>query len=377
MRAKSTVTALAIVFTAWAVLAFGCFTGSANAAAPVVLKIQTAVPAASVYFELMKRFGERIEKMSAGRIKTEMLPEGAVVAPFESLDAVGKGVVDGGFCWTHWWSGKAPGALLFSAPLAGATVGLDQLSHMAWYYEGGGQKLHQELFDDVLKANVVGFLLMPMGPDPLGWFKTPITSVADLKKMKYRAPPGIASEPYKEMGVPTISMGAGDMLPAAQKGVIDAGEWIGPAEDMNLGFHTVWKHYYLQGLHQTTDVGEFILNKDVWNKLTPDLQEIFKIAAMATVTDTWNFDVYRNAKALEILKKQHGVTVHDTPQDYYPAFIKATQTVLEKYSAKDPFFKKVWDSQKEFAKIVVPYWNKVLQVYVNQGLTGAEMNGFK
>ena len=135
------------------VIAFACgrgrtdVTAGAFAQAPQQLKmrIQTAVPSASIYFELMKRFGGHIDKMSAGRLKVEILPDGAVVPAFEILDAVDKGIVEGGYAWTHYWSGKHPAAGLFSNPMAGAGVGLDQLSHVAWLYEGGGNELLQKL----------------------------------------------------------------------------------------------------------------------------------------------------------------------------------------------------------------------------------------
>ena len=104
-------------------------------------------------------------------------------------------------------------------------------------------------------------MVQPMGPDPLGWFKRPIKDVADFKTMKYRSPPGITGEIFKEMGVAAVAMPGGEIVPAAQRGTIDAAEWIGPADDRNLGLHTVWKNYYLQGLHQSTDIGEVLFNK--------------------------------------------------------------------------------------------------------------------
>ncbi|HWI15151.1 MAG TPA: TRAP transporter substrate-binding protein, partial [Burkholderiales bacterium] len=246
------------------------------------MRIQTAVPAASIYYELLKHFGERIDKMSGGRLKTEVLPDGAVVSAFEILDGVDKGVIEAGYAWTHYWSGKNPAAGLFSNPMAGAGVGLDQLSHMAWLSQGGGNELYQKLFTDVLKVNVVAFMIQPMGPDPLGWFKRPIKDTNDFKKLKYRAPPGITGEIFKEMGVSAVALPGGEIVPAAQRGTIDAAEWIGPADDLNLGLQTVWKYYYLQGLHQSTDVGDLYINKGFWNKLPADIQEIVRTAALAS-----------------------------------------------------------------------------------------------
>jgi len=349
-----------------------CMAG--QAVAQQKLRVQTAVPSSSMYFELMKRWGERIDKMSNGRLKVEILPDGAVVAAFEILDAVDKGIIEGGYAWTHYWSGKHPAAGLFSNPMAGAGAGLDQLSHVAWLYEGGGNKLLDKFYHEVLKADVEVFMLQPMGPDPLGWFKAPISNVEDFKKLKYRSPPGITGEIFKEMGVSAVALPGGEIVPSAQRGVIDAAEWIGPADDVNLGLHTVWKNYYLQGLHQSTDVGEVLINKKFWDKLAPDLQEIVRVASMASIGETYTFNVARNAKALEELAKQ-GVKVHDTPDDFYPAFVKATNTVLDRYADKDPFFKEVLDSQRAFGKTVVPYWTKILDLYSNLGNAALQTNG--
>ncbi|MCD0502671.1 TRAP transporter substrate-binding protein [Bordetella petrii] len=335
-------------------------------AAQQVMRIQTAVPNSSMYFELMQRWGQRIQKMSDNRLKVEILPDGAVVAAFEILDAVDKGIVEGGYAWTHYWSGKHPAAGLFSNPMAGAGTGLDQISHVAWLYEGGGNQLLDRFYHDVLKADVEVFMLQPMGPDPLGWFKAPIASVADFQRLKYRSPPGITGEIFKEMGVSAVALPGGEIVPAAQRGVIDAAEWIGPADDVNLGLQTIWKNYYLQGLHQSTDVGEVLINRSFWNTLPDDLKEIVRVASLASIGETYTFNVARNARALEKLKAQN-VTVRDTPQDFYPAFVKATNTVLDRYAAKDPFFKEVLDSQRQFGKTVVPYWTKILDLYAGLG----------
>ena len=330
-------------------------------------RIQTAVPAASIYFELLKRWADRIDKMSGGRLKMEILPDGAIVPAFEILDAVDKGVVEGGYAWTHYWSGKHPAAGIFSNPMAGAGVGLDQISHVAWLLEGGGNELYRKFYSDILKVNVEPFMIQPMGPDPLGWFKQPISSTADFKKMKYRSPPGITGEIFKEMGVAAVAMPGGEIVPAAQRGTIDAAEWIGPADDHNLGLQTVWKHYYLQGLHQSTDIGEVLFNKTFWNKLPPDIQEQVRVAAMASMMETYAFNVYRNALAIVKLRNEFKVQIHDTPKDFYPEFVRATNVVLDRYAQKDPFFKQVLDSQKNFAVTVVPYWTKIIDLYSGLG----------
>jgi TRAP-type mannitol/chloroaromatic compound transport system substrate-binding protein len=340
---------------------------AAPAAAQQKIRMQTAVPSASIYFELLQRYAERVDKMSGGRLKIEVLPDGAIVSAFEILDAVDKGIVEAGYAWTHYWSGKHPSAGLFSNPMAGAGVGLDQLSHVAWLFQGGGNQLLERLYADVLKADVVPFMVQPMGPDPLGWFKRPIESVADFKSMKYRSPPGITGEIFKEMGVAAVAMPGGEIVPAAQRGTIDAAEWIGPADDRNLGLQTIWKHYYLQGLHQSTDVGEVLFNKTFFDGLAPDLKEIVRGAAMASIAETYTFNVWRNAQAIVELRDRQGVQILDTPKDFFPEFVRATNVVLDRYAQKEPFFKEVLDSQRAFATTVVPYWTKVIDLYSQLG----------
>lgn len=325
--------------------------------------IQTAVPNSSLYFKQLERFAKQIETMSGGRLKAEVLAAGAVVGPFEILDAVSNNVVKAGYCWGNYWSGKNSAFVLFSN--APASTGLDQSSLMAWYYQGDGEKLYNELLTDIMHLKVQAFMIQPMGPDPLGWFKQPVNSMDDFKKIKYRSPPGIPGETYKDMGVAAVGMPGGEIVPAAQKGVIDGAEWIGPADDRNLGLQKIWKYYYLQGLHQQTDIGQIIFNKDFWNSLPADLKEIIRVAVMANVAEQHSANIYDNALALHQFQDQDKVKVLDTPADYYPKFIASERKITQQYAAKNPFFKKVLDSQISFAKMVYPYRVRVLELYYN------------
>lgn len=331
--------------------------------------IQTAVPNSSLYFKLMETFAERIDTMSGGRLQAKVLPDGAEVKAFDILDAVSDGTVEAGMAWPHYWSGKNSAFVLFSNPPASS--GLDQHSFMAWYERAGGKELHQELLDSE-KYNIKVFLIQPMGPDPLGWFNTPIETMDDFRKLKYRAPPGIAGQTYQNMGIAAVALPGGDIVPSAQRGVIDAAEWIGPADDRQLGLHKIWKHYYLQGLHQQTDVGELTINKEFWEGLPADLQAIIASAAKAMASDTLNANIYDNSHALAEYQKDSGIEVHDTPSAYYQEFIAAERKVTEGYANENPFFKKVLDSQKEFANLAFPYWSRILELHSSMVKTAHE-----
>ncbi len=352
------------VLAGLAVLVMGV-TSTPSAAETIKWRIQTALVSGSMYFDVIEKFADRVNKMSGGRLETEVLPDGAVVQSYELLDAVDNGIVEAGFAWTHFWSGKHPAAYLFSdQPSIG---GMDQLGFLAWYYEGDGYKLYKELYQDQLKVNVEPFIVLMSGGQPLGWFKNPIKGIEDFRKLKYRSPPGLTGELFKEMGISAVALPAGEIVPAAQKGVIDAAEWINPGEDIKVGLQEIWKHYYLQGFHQASDLGEVIINKDFWNKLSPDLQEIIRGAASATITDSITVNIKRNAEALQVLQKKYGVKLYDTPQDLYPAFLKASENVVARNAEKNAFFSKVVNSQKEFADLIVPYWTKLLGLYNSLG----------
>jgi len=338
---------------------------STSAADTIKFKVQSALVSGSMYFNLLESFAERLKLMSGGRLEAEILPAGAVVKANEILDAVDQGVVEAGFCWPHFWSGKHPAAYLFSDQPS--VNGMDQLGFLAWYYEGEGYQLYQELYDDHLKANVKGFIILVSGGQPLGWFKEPINSLEDFRKLKYRAPPGLTGVIFKEMGISAVALPGEEIVPAAQKGVIDAAEWINPGEDIKLGLQQVWKNYYLQGFHQASDLGEILFNKDFWNKLPPDLQAIMEGAARASVLEAITANIYRNAVALNQLQSEYGVTIYDTPQDLYPEFLRAAAKVTDDAAKDNAFFKKVLDSQRQFADTIVPYWTKLLGLYHSIG----------
>lgn len=332
------------------------------------LDIQTAVPNASLYFKLTEQFAKDVEEMSGGRIEVKVLPDGAEVAAFEILDAVSDGVVTGGYAWPHYWSGKHSAYVLFSN--VPASTGMDQESLMSWYYAGDGQELYRELMQDVMGYDVVPFLMQPMGPDPLGWFSRPFENLDEFKSIKYRTPPGIAGETYSNMGVPAVALPGSEIVPAAQRGTIDAAEWIGPADDRNLGLNDIWDYYYLQGLHQQTDVGELLINKSWYDELPDDLKAIIRTAVKANATTTNAMNLRENSLAVKEYEEQ-GINVLDVPDEYYTRFIESQNEVIKNYIDADEFFAKVYQSQEDFAKLVYPYHSRVVTLHSNV-VQGAE-----
>jgi TRAP-type mannitol/chloroaromatic compound transport system substrate-binding protein len=324
----------------------------ANAQSPITLKFQATWPAGSLLFDNFKMFAERVDKMSGGRLKIETLPAGSIVAPFEVLDATSKGVLDGGHAWAGYWVGKHRAAILLTGG-PGGTFGMDFIDYIGWMYDGEGLALYQEFYRDTLKLNVLVLPILPAGPQAFGWFKRPIKNLADFKGLKCRES-GIAAEVFTAMGMRVVNMPGGEIVPAAERGVIDCAEWVTPGEDMKMGFHNVWKYYYTPGMHENTTVGELLINGDVWKKLAPDLQEIVKGAASETYVRflaRFNRD---NAAALAELRDKHKVQVLRTPDEILIEFLKTWDKIAKQEAEKDPFFKKVLESQKKYASLVVP-----------------------
>ena len=318
------------------------------------LKCQTVISAQADEVVMLKDFTDTVTELTQGSLKFEIMPTGSVVGVAETLDAVDKGLIDCGFAWTHYWSGQHPAAMLFGSPVAGAGVGIDNIAFLSWFQYGGGKELYDQLWTE-MGRDIKGFMLQPVGPEALGWFKEPITSMDDFRKYRFRTPPGIPGQTYKDIGVASVSMGGGDILPALEKGTIDAAEWCCPKPDSVFGFQKVLKNYYLQGLHQNVVNGDIYINGDVYKSLTDDQKYAMEIASEAMITRNITNRAVENGKALIDLTQNHGVKLWDTPADYFTEYMNAAQATLAKNAAENAFFKEVYDHMTEHAKIVVPF----------------------
>ena len=322
------------------------------AAGPRVLKMQSSWPASLTLQDNFRFFAERVDKLTGGQLKIDALAAGQVVPAFEVLDATNKKVIDGAHSVSYYWVGKSKTATLFASTPAGP-FGMDTMDFMGWLYEGGGLDLWREFYQKELKLNVVVFPILPAGPQAFGWFKRPIKNLADFKGMKCRQT-GIVSQLYAKMGMAVVNMPGGEILPAAERGTIDCAEWVGGVEDLRLGLHTVWKFHYTPGMHESASVAELAINKDVWDSLPEQNKEAIKSATSETFLRWWASFQRQNADAIDEFANKHGVKLLTTPPEVNQAFLKAWDEFAAAEAAKNPFFKKVYESQRAYASKVVP-----------------------
>jgi TRAP-type mannitol/chloroaromatic compound transport system substrate-binding protein len=318
---------------------------------PIVLKMQGSWGAKDIFNEMAESYVTRVNEMAGGRLRIDYLVGGAVVKPFEVMDAVSNGVLDAGHTVPAYWYGKSKVASLFGS---GPITGCDAQQTLAWIYRGGGLELYRELLKQ-LNLDVVGFFEMPMPTQPLGWFKKPIKSMADLKGMKYRTV-GLASDLFQEMGLKVTQLPGGEIIPAMERGVIDAFEYNNPTSDMRLGAQDVATYYMMGSYHQAMEFFEVIFNRQKYESLPPDLQAILRYAVEAVSSANWWTAMNDYSSDLQVLIDQYKVNVVRTPKDVFVAQLKAWDVLTERLSAEDPFFKKVVESQRAWAKRVAYYW---------------------
>lgn len=315
----------------------------------ITIKMQGAWGANDIFNEYAEDYVKRVNEMAGDRLNIQYLLAGAVVKPFQLQDAVNKGVLDAGHHVAAYWYGKSKVASLFGT---GPVFGQNANQGLAWIYHGGGLELYNELLD-LLKLNLVGFFCMPMPTQPLGWFKKKIETSEDMVGLKYRTV-GLATDIMQAMGVKVTQLPGGEIVPALERGVIDAFEYNNPTSDKNFGAQDVSKVYMLGSYHQAAEYFEIIFNKDKFNELADEQKAICRYAAEAASSDNYWKGQDRYSTDLLWLRDEAGVNVYRTPQSIMDDQLKAWDEVLPTLE-QDPFFAKVVKSYKEFAHRVAYY----------------------
>jgi TRAP-type mannitol/chloroaromatic compound transport system substrate-binding protein len=317
---------------------------------PIVIKMQGSWGSADIFNEMAQEYVNRVNEMSGGRLRIDYLLAGAVVKPFEVMDAVSKGVLDGGHTVPVYWYGKSKVASLFGS---GPINGCDAQQTLAWIYRGGGIELYRELLAK-LGLNAVGFFAMPMPTQPLGWFKNPVSSAKDMKGLKYRTV-GLAADLMQQMGLRVTQLPGGEIIPALEKGVIDAFEYNNPTSDSRFGAQDVVKNYMMGSYHQAMEFFEIIFNKRKWDSIPKDLQAVLQYGVEAASSANFWTAMDNYSRDLQTLIHKHKVKVIRTPKSIFQEQLKAWDVVNKRLQDEDPFFKKVVDSQLAWAKRVAYY----------------------
>ncbi len=322
----------------------------AKSQAVQTLRFQSTWPAKDIFHEYAVDYAKKVNDMTGGELRIEVLPAGAVVPAFGLLDAVSKGTLDGGHGVVAYHYGKNAALALWGS---GPSFGMDANMLLAWHKYGGGEAFLQELYKTV-GADVKSYVYGPMPSQPLGWFKKPIAKTEDLKGLKYRTV-GIAIDMFTAMGVSVNALPGGEIIPAMDRGLLDAAEFNNASSDRQLGFPDVSKVCMLQSYHQNAEQFEILYNGAKYNALSPKLRAILDNCAEAASADMSWKAVDRYSKAYDEMQKTQGVKFYKTPDSILRTQLKVFDDVVAKKSAENPLFKRIVESQKAFAQRAVKW----------------------
>ncbi|MBL27384.1 MAG: ABC transporter substrate-binding protein [Rhodospirillaceae bacterium] len=294
-----------------------------------------------------QRIADRIETMSDGRLKIRLFAAGELVPAFELFDAVREGNAECGHSASYYWLNKHKATAFFCALPGGLTA----TEHNAWIYFGGGLDLWHELYG---QFGLIAFPAGGTGVQMGGWFRKEINSLADMKGLKMRMP-GLAAEVLNRLGATAVNMPAGEIMPSLQSGVIDATEWIGPWNDLALGFYKVAPYYYGPGFHEGNSAQELMINRAAWEALPADLQAIVRGAAEMENLGIVTEYVANNADALKVLVEKHKVKVGALPDDVMKESFRISADVVAEVADIDDIGRRIYESWSKFRNDAVGY----------------------
>jgi TRAP-type mannitol/chloroaromatic compound transport system substrate-binding protein len=317
----------------------------ASAQGPVSMRFQSTWPAKDIFHEYALDYAKKVNDMTGGDLKIEVLPAGAVVPAFGLLEAVSKGTLDGGHGVLVYHYGKQNALALWGS---GPGYAMDANMLLAWHKYGGGKQLLEKLYNSI-GANVVSFPYGPMPTQPLGWFKKPVTKVEDMKGLKFRTV-GISIDVFSGMGLAVNALPGGEIVAALDRGLLDAAEFNNASSDRVLGFPDVSKVCMLQSYHQNAEQFEIMFNKDKYNALPDKVKAILDNAAEAAGQDMAWKAIDRYSKDYVEMQTKDKVKFYKTPDSVLQKQLEIYDQVVEKKSAENPLFKEIVESQMAFAK---------------------------
>jgi len=327
---------------------------------PISMRWQSTWPAKDIFHEYANDFAKKVNDMTGGELKIEVLPAGAVVPAFGLLDAVTKGTLDGGHGVLVYHYGKQNALALWGS---GPAFGMDANMLLSWHKYGGGRDLLAKLYNSI-NANVVSFPYGPMPTQPLGWFKKPITKNDDFKGLKFRTV-GISIDVFTGLGAAVNALPGGEIVPAMDRGLLDAAEFNNASSDRILGFPDVSKVCMLQSFHQNAEQFEIMFNKARYDALPPRMRAIIDNAVEAASADMSWKAIDRYSKDYIEMQTKQSVKFYRTPTAVLQQQLTAYDQAAAKKSADNPLFKEIEASQRAFAERVVR-WD--LDTNVNRGM---------
>jgi len=320
------------------------FPMTAKAQGPITMRWQSTWPTKDIFHEYALDYAKKVNDMTGGDLKIEVLPAGAVVPAFGLLDAVSKGTLDGGHGVLVYHYGKQNALALWGSSPA---FGMDANMMLAWHKYGGGKEPLKKVYDSI-GANVVSFAYGPMPTQPLGWFKKPIAKVEDLKGCKFRTV-GISIDLFTGLGAAVNALPGGEIVPALDRGLLDGAEFNNASSDRLLGFPDVSKVCMLQSYHQNAEQFEILFNKDKFNALPDKMKAIIENAVEAASADMSWKAIDRYSKDYVEMQTKDKVKFYKTPDPILQKQLEIFEQVAAKKAAENPMFKEVLESQKAFA----------------------------
>ena len=317
---------------------------------PISMRWQSTWPSKDIFHEFALDFAKKINEMTGGDLKIDVLPAGAVVPAFQLLDAVSKGTLDGGHGVLVYHYGKQTALALWGS---GPGYAMDANMLMSWHKYGGGKQLLEKLYASI-GANVVSFPYGPMPTQPLGWFKKPITKVDDLKGLKFRTV-GISIDVFTGMGAAVNALPGGEIVAAMDRGLLDAAEFNNASSDRVLGFPDVSKVCMLQSYHQNAEQFEIMFNKDKYNALPEKMRAVIANGVEAASQDMQWKAIDRYSKDYEEMQSKDNVKFYKTPEAVLKRQLEVYDDVAKKKAAENPLFKEIVESQLAFAKRVTQW----------------------
>ena len=322
----------------------------AKAQGPITMRWQSTWPAKDIFHEYANDFAKKVNDMTGGELKIEVLPAGAVVPAFGLLDAVSKGTLDGGHGVLVYHYGKSTALALWGS---GSAFGMDANMLLSWHKYGGGKELKDKVYRSI-NANVVSFAYGPMPTQPLGWFKKPITKADDFKGLKYRTV-GISIDLFTAMGAAVNALPGGEIVPAMDRGLLDAAEFNNASSDRVLGFADVSKVCMLQSYHQNAEQLEITFNKTKYDALPAKMKVIIENAVEAASQDMSWKAIDRYSQDYIELQTKDKVKFYKTPVSVLQRQLALEDQILAKKSAESSLFKEIIDSQRKFAERAVKW----------------------